>query len=383
MARIGRSLQDLAREIERRAEAKRDFIAPAQKLAVEVIDPAKDTLTKLLPTDAVQSTKPYPVLTIAGRGDAFPLQEVAHGQLAEFAGIPMAYYRRMLTEEPQLMAANVNTWLRAMGPKARRMVRTLDGQARALLSDGYRPLDNEDLANAVLPVLMDQELMIVSCEVTERRLYIKAIDSRIERDVPTGKKMGDGSHVFFDTCSPAITISNSEVGHGSLSIETGVYTKACTNLAMFGAAMRKYHAGKRAELSDEVFALLTDDTRRATDKAIWMQCRDLVKAAFDQAKFDALLQRLGTAAQDVIPAEEVSDVIEVVGKRFSFTEGERKGVLARLIEGGDLTRYGLHAAVTRHAQETDLTYDRATELERVGGDIIDLPPQDWKRLVAA
>ena len=41
--------------------------------------------------------------------------------------------------------------------------------------------------------------MIVSSEITERRLYIKAIDRKVERDVPTGRKMGDGSHVFSKT----------------------------------------------------------------------------------------------------------------------------------------------------------------------------------------
>lgn len=92
--------------------------------------------------------------------------------------------------------------------------------------------------------------------------------------------MGDGSHVFFDTVSPAIVISNSEVGGGALSIETGVYTEVCTNLAMIGTNLRKYHTGARAAVSDEVYALLTDDTKRATDTAVWKQVRDLVKSAF-------------------------------------------------------------------------------------------------------
>lgn len=363
MARIGRSLQDLAAEIERRAETKRDLIAPVSRLSVEVADGS-------------------PVLAVHnGDLQTFGLQEVAHSQLAEFAGIPMPYYRRMLDNDPTLLASNVNRWLKDQADKnVRRMVRTLDGNARALLSDGYRALENEDLAETILPVLLDADLLIVSCEITDRRLYIKAVDRRIERDVPTGRKMGDGSHFFFDTCSPAITISNSEVGHGSLSIETGVYTKACTNLAMIGTNLRKYHTGKRAELSDEVYALLTDDTKRATDKAVWMQVRDLVTNAFEQAKFDAMLSKLTDAAKDVIPAEQTIEVVERVGRRFSLTEGERKGVLSRLIESGDLTRYGVHSAVTRHSQEQAISYDRATELERIGGDIIELPRLDWKRV---
>lgn len=360
MAKAGRTLQALAAEIVRRAEAKRDFIAPVTKLSMGL---------------AAETDSPVLQLT-NGDVKSFPITPHAHGQLAEYVSIPLTYYRRMEQEDPVLLAKNVNRWLEQIGdaakdkPAPRRMVRTLDGQVRAVLSDGYRPLENEDLADAILPVLNELDLMILSCEITDRRLYIKAVDRSIERDVPTGKHMGDGGHTIFDTCCPAITISNSEVGSGALSISAGVWTKACTNLADFGANMRKYHTGKRAELSDEVYALLTDATKQATDRAVWMQTTDLVKGAFAAAQFDALCARLGTAAAEAIPAEQVVEVIERVGKRFSLNGDERKGVLAALIRDGDLSRYGLHSAVTRFSQEDAVGYDRATELERIGGEII-------------
>lgn len=359
MAKIGRSLQDLAAEIERRAEAKRDFIAPVNLMTMEVA-----------------GNRPTMVLDHKGALHTFGVQDIAHGQIAEYTGVPLAYYKRMVAEDPALLATNVNRWLHDKKDD-RRMLRTLDGNTRALLSDRYRALENEDLAEAVLPVLLDQNLLIISCEITDRRLYIKAVDRNIERDVPTGKAMGDGSHTFFDTVSPAITISNSEVGSGALSIETGVYTRVCTNLAMIGTNMRKYHTGQRAALSDEVMALLTDETKRATDRAVWMQVRDLVKSAFDLAKFDATIKRLGDAAKDQIAAEQAVEVIERVGRRFSFNEGERKSVLGELIRSGDLSRYGVHSAITRISQFDDVGYDRATELERIGGEVIELPRQDW------
>lgn len=364
MAKIGRSLQDLAAEIERRAEASRDFIAPVPKFEVAVVDNA-------------------PVIQIQnGTQHVFPINDIAHGQIAEYAGIPAAYYRRMLAEEPQLLVANIARWLKDK-PQDRRLVRTLDGRVRAFLSDSYRPLDNDKLAEAILPQLLEMRLLIISCEITERRLYIKAVDTNITADVPTGKHMGDGGHTIFDTCSAGITFSNSEVGMGALQIEAGVFTKACTNLAMFGSNMRKYHTGKRAELSDDVYALLTDETKAATDKAVWMQTRDMVKSAFDRARFDTICKKLGSAALDIVEPEKVPEVIERVGRKLSLNEGERKGILGRLIADGDLTRYGLHSAITRYSQEDVIAYDRATEMERMGGDIIDMPANDWRQLVAA
>lgn len=193
--------------------------------------------------------------------------------------------------------------------------------------------------------------------------------------------MGDGSHAFFDTISPGITISNSEIGAGTLSIETSVWTKVCTNLCTFGASMRKYHTGKRADVSDEVYALLTDDTKRVSDEATWLQARDITRAAFERVRFDALAQKMTNAGQDKIEDSPV-EVVERVRKRFSWTEDERDSVLTHLIQGGDLTRYGLHAAVTRASADFD-SYDRASEFERLGGDIIELPRNDWAQLAVA
>jgi hypothetical protein len=358
--KTGMTLQQLATEIERRAASKKDFIAPAGKMSVAVVDNQ--------PKLALQN----------GELAHFGLNAIAHGQLAEYAGIPMAYYKRMQAADPELLAHNVNRWL-SEKPAERRMVRTLDGDVRAVLSDKFRALDNEDLAEAILPVLLDMDLLILSCDITERKLYIKAVDKSIERQCPTGARMGDGGHTIFDCLAPAIIVSNSEVGCGALSIESGIWTKACTNLASFGANMRKYHTGARSAISDEVFALLTDQTKRLTDAAVWAQTRDLVKGAFDVARFEATIGKLNDAAQQKLPDDPVQ-VIERVGKKFGLAEGERKGILSRLIEGADLTRYGVHSAITRHSSDVE-NYDRATELERLGGQVIELSANDWQEVV--
>lgn len=358
--KTGRNLTDLAAEIERRANAKRDLLAPVTKLRLD----------------------DHAVLRV-GAGKRFGINKLAHAQLASYTSIPKQYYDRMLTANPALLADNVNNWLNhSEYAKDTRMVRTLDGNVRAFLSDRYRPLENEDLAEAALPVLLDMDLWIVSCEITDLRLYIKAVDRNIHKDVPTGKKMGDSSHQFFDTVSPAIIISNSEVGAGRLSIETGVYTRACTNMAMIGANFKKHHLGAKAELlGEDVQHLLSDNTKRLTDQAVWAQVRDVIKSAFDETKFAAVTAKLTGATEDKIE----TDVVEVVNKfakRSALTEEVGGSILRRLIEGGDLTRYGLHAAVTRASQDVE-DYDAATEMERLGGQVIEMPKQAWRELLAA
>lgn len=376
--KTGMSLEQLAREITRRASEKKDLMAPVSKLEMVVRERPVDR------GNSYEESIFVPELAVTnGHIETYEPNKLAHGQIAEWAGIPAKYYQRMQDEEPRLLAGNVNTWLQKAarsGKRDRRMVRTLDGKVRAFLSDKYRPLENEDLAEVVLPILMDDlDLEVMSCDITETRLYIKAVDRSLALDVPTGHKMGDGTHTIFDTLSPVVVVSNSEVGCGALSIETGTYTKACTNLAMFGANMKKYHTGSRAEVSDEVYALLTDDTKRTTDSAVWKQVRDLVKGAFNAEKFGQVCAKLAGAAKVRMESDDVVEVVERVGRHFSLHEGERKGVLARLIEGGDLSMYGLHSAITRHSADV-VDYDRATELERTGGQVIELNASQWREL---
>lgn len=359
----GKSLVALASEIERQQAAKADFIRPAKLLR---FDESASLVMPVKPTGDERSI--------------MPITDLGHRQIGSFANIPAPYYDRMKNEAPLLLAKNVNHWMENSAPNDARMIRTLDGKVRAFLSDRYRPLENVDLAQAVLPALQAMEVEILSMEITERRLYIKAVDKRINRDVPTGKSMGDGSHSIFDTLSPAISISNSEVGAGSLSVEVGVYTKACTNLAFFAArSMRKYHVGARHEVfGEDLTDLLSNKTRALTDQATWAQVGDVVRGAFEEARFDASIASIKDMTAQKIEGD-IPKFVDIIGKRLNTTEGERNSILRHLIEGGDLTRYGLFNAVTRTAEDLP-DYDRATDFERLGGQIIDLAPGQWSEV---
>lgn len=358
--KTGKTIVELAQEIQRQSENKRDFIVPTEK-----------TLMAVRENDA---------LTFEFGDQALAIGDTAHVQIGQHAGIPKPYYDRMKAEQPVLLAANVNTWLHAN--PTRQMVRTLDGKARAFLSDKYRPLDNEQLAEAVLPVLADLNAEIISCEVTEKRLYIKATDKSISGRLPV---MGSGIHKFQKdrVLHPLIVIGNSEIGHGSLSVDDGTFDEWCLNGAIFARNLRKTHVGQRyAQFEDErVYAMLTDQTRAINDAAFWSTLRDVVKGSFEQAKFNALIDKIADTQSQPLEGDVVK-IIEVTSKTFGFNDGERKSVLDHLIKGGDLSRFGLYNAVTRTAE--DLTdYDRASEFEKVGGVIAMMPKMDWELLAKA
>lgn len=364
--KIGKSLVDLATEIQRRAGAKHDYVAKAEALSVAAVGETKD-------------------LKLSVGDEQFGIGEITHDQIGQYLQIPSAYYDRCRHENPDLLAYNVNAWF-AQSQGQRRMVRTLDGNARAFLSDKFRPIENEDLCEAILPLLLDGgKFDIVSCEVTERKLYIKVVDHSVTRKLAeTGNYMGDGAHRIVRIAAPAITISNSEVGHGALSIQAGIFDSFCSNLSFFAArSMKKYHVGARHDLlGEDVVAMLSQATQNLTNAALMSQVRDVVTTAFNKERFNELCDMVdGTAAQVIDKDTDVVKLVNLTGKRIGLTEGENKGVLNALIAGADMTRFGVYNAITRFASDVD-SYDRASELERAGAAVIELAQPEWQRLLA-
>lgn len=362
----GLSLVQLAQEIERRSSAKKDIIASTQK-------------TLFAATGGGE--KPIDFRLQVGDLD-FGINNIAHSQIGTHVEIPKTYYDKMRDGAPELLATNVNRWFDKY--PSPRMIRTLDGNARAYLSDKYRPLENEDLAEAVIPPLMELGLDVMSSQITDRRLYIKCVHPRVTRELKAiGGNFGDGQHKIVRCLAPAITISNSEVGEGALSILGGVYDSFCSNLASFGErSTRKYHVGGKHELGGEdTYSMLSDQTRRITDAALWAQVGDIVRGAFNEANFTSLCDKIAETAEHKIEGDVVK-VVELASKRFRLNEAEGKSVLRHLIEGADLSRFGLYNAVTRASQDLE-DYDRATEFERMGAQVIELPAAEWKQLAKA
>lgn len=298
-----------------------------------------------------------------------PLQinQIAHRQFGTHLKIPAAYYDRMLTTHPELLAHNVNSWFQREPSK--RMLRTMGGTARAFLSNRYRRIDNLEIAQAVLPIIGEmKDATIESCQVTESRMYIKVVNPRLEAEVVPG-----------DIVQAGVIISNSEVGLGSVCIQPLVYRLVCSNgMIINDAQTRRNHVGRTAE-TEESFLLYSDETLIAEDKAFVMKIQDTVKAAVDEARFSQVIGMMRTAKQAPMNTQDVPGIVRMASREFHITEDESTGVLQHLIEGKDLSLYGLSNAITRHSQDIE-SYDRATELESIGYNILSMPQRQWNRI---
>jgi hypothetical protein len=243
---------------------------------------------------------------------------------------------------------------------------------RAFLSERYRRLDNFDLAEAVLPILaeMGEGIRIVSTELTNSRMYIKAINERLELEVKRG-----------DVVQAGIAISNSEVGLGTLKVEPLIYRLICTNgMIAQDFSKKRYHVGRSADEGD-AYELFRDETLQADDRAFFLKVQDTVRAAVDIAKFSTIVESMREATEKRIEGNPVK-AVELTANHFGFNQQESSGVLQHLIQGGDLTAYGLLNAITRTSQDVE-DYDRASELERDGSRVLSLPASTWKTIALA
>lgn len=149
---------------------------------------------------------------------------------------------------------------------------------------------------------------------------------------------------------------------------------------MLSFGERKAHVGRAAKALEDSFNVYTDETLEAEDKAFMLKLRDTTLAALEEARFAQIVGRLQDTTNARITGR-VQDVIELTGKAFDLSQNEQDDILNYLIQGGDLSLYGLTNAITRASQDVD-SYDRATALEGIGWQVATMPANQWKEINA-
>lgn len=352
----GKSLTELAQELERRAALKKDFVTSTSNINTEIV--GEDTEKRM-------------VIGLDGHGYFEPTEHTSR-QIAARAGIPWNYYNKVMMDSPELLQTNVRHWWDNHAEK--RMIRTMDNTARAFLSDHYKRVENETVAQVALEAISAQtDAHSLSMDVTDNKLYMKFLFPSIEAEVKNGDVMRAG-----------VMVSNSEIGSGSLNVQSFLYRDFCTNGMVFGKqdmfGFKRIHRGGRI-IEGVDYQVLSDEAIKADDNALMLQVRDTVKAAADPVLFNKIIDQM-KAATDSAQIKEPEKAIEVLGQDFNLTDAERSRALINLIEDRDYSKWGALNAVTKLANDTE-SYDRATELETIGGQILTMPIKQWERVAVA
>lgn len=157
----GVTLQQMLTEVKRQSESKEDYLIAPNRLRMESY--GKEMFLHLSDDSGTELIEP---MTITG---------IAHRQIGTHLRIPAAYYDRMREERPDLLAYNANTWFKQ--ESSQRMLRTLDGSARAYLSNRYRRM-----RTMLVPFLMSKimERFTNSMQMVQIEKYY--IDCRVMKN---------------------------------------------------------------------------------------------------------------------------------------------------------------------------------------------------------
>lgn len=311
-------------------------------------------------SDAIVAKPKAETVVLDISGQEFPMNRYAHGQLAEKMGIPAKYYDRMLASgKRQLLADNINAW---MDTKERRLIRVLDGNVRAILSDRYRPIDNYDLVWSFLDAIKEYKandgIAIQSCDLTETRMYIRAMLPAISEIVAN------------DKVQAMLLLQNSEVGAGRMTVCLGFYRQICSNGLWGDDIVDRVHLGSRL---DEGLVQWSEQTLKDNDIALFDQVKDTVRTALDTTlwgDFVCKTQRLAGAYLD----KPMVEIVDGLAPKLGMSVAEKDRLLEMFaIEASTpagKTAWGFANAVTRLAQSaTDA--DRQVELEKIGGTLVE------------
>lgn len=336
------SLVKFAEEIERIEDAKNDYVVPPNKLQM-----VNDVHLKI------------------GSVGQFEVNNVCHGQIAEKLHIPKRYYDSM-EDIPGLRTLNVNSWLKEQDEK--RFIRTLDGKARAFLSDRYYPMDNYDvMTHSIFPAIEEikKDIQFRALSMSETKMYIQFSIKTLEAEIVEG-----------DFVRYGLTISNSEVGLGGLNAEGWIERLVCRNGMIRNSLFKKYHISRRMDSNSDIWK---KDTIRAGLETYQLQLRDVIQHVLSEKTFNEEINKMKAAANDKV--KDIIQTVENVTKRFDLSEKDGNAVIQNMLETGNATRWGVANGITAMAHLFE-NPDKQYQYEKLGSKIIDLSSNEWKVIAA-
>ena len=185
-----------------------------------------------------------------------------------------------------------------------------------------------------------------------------------------------------DTVQAGVIISNSETGQGSVCIQPLIYRLVCSNGMVVNdatdAEVRRIHKG-RAYMTDAPFQIHAQESLTASDGDFISKLQNTVRTAIDEAKLLQVLGKMRESKEMPLNTENLPQLIKLTGASFKVHEDEQEGIMRHLVADQDFTLYGLANAITRYSQDVP-SYDRATKLEGIGYNVLNMPRDLFRRI---
>ena len=157
-----------------------------------------------------------------------------------------------------------------------------------------------------------------------------------------------------------LLLVNSETGHRALRVEPRMFRVQCTNGMVIEEMMtRQIHLGNGNDEFDEMVYL-----------SIRRSIRELLEGSERSSRFS----RETTEIKVKSPRRVINNVVE----HYRLSEDQKENILIAFGREPESDKYGIANAMTRAAQSEE-NWEKSLELERIGGKLITLPREEFKK----
>lgn len=315
----------------------------------------KDVIVDLRSLDVSQNDRVvYPDLHYAG-GQYYQMNDNSLNHLCNRLEIGTRYISKCLTVSQELVTHNLNFWIKKNKNK-KLMLRTIEGhdinRVRAIMSDRYKRIDSDVVANSCLSKLMDMNAELKYSYYDRDNMNITAVLPKLEGEVVEG-----------DFVQGGITITNSEIGNGSLIVKPFIYRLVCTNGMVAPEYLNQFYA-------KHVGKMIIDVEQDDQWKVIVDKMGQQLELVSNPELFQENVDKLKQATEQKINSHQ----IEVLAKKHGLSDEERSGVFERLNhyygETFVTSKYDVANAITNIANDENKSDERARYLQELGGLVI-------------
>jgi len=345
-------LQGLVEVLEKQKKVKQDLVVPSGHIRYDAVS----GLLHVLDSE-------------------YSISDLAHDQIGQKLEIPAAYYRKLRTTYPELLASNINMWL-SKKEQTKYLLRTFnygeegtENICRAMLSNKYNILDNYDVLIAALEAIRNAgiDVEIVKAEVTDKRMYLHVVAPQIHieaTELLDGYLADRANAVTGNGIISGLVISNSEVGLSGFEISARAQILKCKNgMHDRMARFRKVHLG--GVMNDGIVEW-SGNTINKNYELIMSQIHDSVKLYLSKEYLGQLTTKL-QRAKDILIENEVA-IIENVSNAINIPEQYRQNILRYFLKDGDNSAFGVYNAITRESQK--MSPDMQFEIESDAFEIL-------------
>lgn len=364
----------IANEVERITKARHDYVAPRSKLSVDVsaASPTGLALTIQNGTDRTFPIERRSLVQLAGSLD-FPVKFLERLQERGHNDIVSANLTELLNREDKVAGEN---------KPRKHLVRELDGKVDAILSDSYRSIASSDVLALALEEFEKAGVQVWDLRNTPTEFRILAVAPHISGKVTTDRNFSGASRwegAAGDVLNAAVSIGNSETGHGRFYGKVSILRRVCQNFCVWGDGVAQVHLGKKLEEGERIWT--SEETRALEDKALVSKLRDVVRTSFSPESFKKTLDAINATTTRTFGEASATEVVDASIKIYGLDSSRRESIIERLLKSGDKSQFGASNAISAECNpENAKTLDDATRstFEDAAGAVLKLNERGWK-----